>query len=133
MLCMSTQIIHAADLKSEKLLKSKIEETMQLLVKGNLNTGIRNLVPHTIRPKIHTDASINQLIKHRNKYNREFGRSLRFHLANTTRIGQSLVKFEYTEQLESKVLKWTFTAYKPREIWKILTFKWDDKIDGLFK
>ena len=62
-----------------------------------------------------------------------FGKPIGYELVSTERVGKSFVRYIYLQKFEKHALRWTFSYYRPKDVWLVNQFKFDDGIDGLYQ
>jgi hypothetical protein len=72
------------------------------------------------------------IIDQRKKIGGVIGKPIGVAFISECRRSEILVRLLYAEKREKNVMRWEFIFYKPRKVWTMASFHWDNNLQGLF-
>jgi hypothetical protein len=108
------------------------DAVMKELGSGNMKEGLTKLKPYTLVPQAEFEVQLNNLSMQMPIMNQRFGDAIGYEFISQDESGESIVKFTYIQKLEHHVTLWRFLFYKPKEVWLLNTWWFDDKIQQAF-
>ncbi|KXF81948.1 hypothetical protein [Enterovibrio coralii] len=124
--------IKVKTLPSYKAAKELSERIMQEVSKDNLEKGIRVMKPYMPISEAEFNAEIAQVAVQQPAINERFGKSIGYDFVSQQVLGDSLVQYAYLQKFERHVMVWRFIFYKPRDVWMLNTFDFNDQVKPLF-
>jgi hypothetical protein len=102
------------------------------VVAGDMD-GIATVVkPYWLFPEDELESVIAQTAQQRNLLANRLGKSLGFTLVRREIAADTFLRLVYVERFEHTGLRWMFTFYKAKDVWKFNGFSWDEEIARLF-
>jgi hypothetical protein len=102
------------------------------VVAGDMD-GIATVVkPYWLFPEDELESVVAQTAQQRNLLANRLGKSLGFTLVRREIAADTFLRLVYVERFENTGLRWMFTFYKAKDVWKFNGFAWDEEIAKLF-
>ena len=125
-------LAYGATLRNPEEAKELAEKVLSLAVVGDMD-GIASLVkPYWPFPEDELEALVAQTAQQRSLLAPRLGKSLGFTLVRREIAADTFLRLIYVERFENTGLRWLFTFYKVRDVWKFNSFAWDEEIAKLF-
>lgn len=125
-------LAEGATLRNPEEAKELTEKVLSRVIVGDLD-GIATIVkPYWPFPEEELETLVAQTAQQRNQLARRLGKSLGFTLVRREVVADTFLRLVYVERCENTGLRWMFTFYKVRDVWKFNGFAWDEEIAKLF-
>ena len=125
-------LAYGATLRNPEEAKELAEKVLSLAVVGDMD-GIASLVkPYWPFPEDELETLVAQTAQQRTLLAHRLGRSVGFTLVRREVAADTFLRLVYVERFENTGLRWLFTFYKVRDVWKFNGFAWDEEIAKLF-
>jgi hypothetical protein len=108
------------------------DSVMKEVGSGNMKDGLVKLKPYTLVPQAEFEVQLNNLSMQMPIMNQRFGEATGYEFISQDTFGESIVKFTYIQKLEQHITVWRFLFYKPKEVWLLNTWWFDDKVQQVF-
>ena len=123
----------ASDLSSAAEAKALADSAMQLIVSDKINEAFDLLRAQWPIPSNEIDTIVLKTIQQRNLVEPRFGKTVGYAFVKEEKVSDFFVRYTFAEKHELHAIRWQFTFYKPRAVWKVNAVYWDDNIADLFK
>jgi hypothetical protein len=125
-------LAYGATLRNPEEAKELAEKVLSRAVVGDMN-GIATVVkPYWPFPEDELEALVAQTAQQRHLLANRLGKSVGFTLVRREVAADTFLRLVYVERFENTGLRWMFTFYKVRDVWKFNGFAWDEEIAKLF-
>ena len=125
-------LAYGATLRNPEEAKELAEKVLSRAVAGDMD-GIATIVkPYWPFPEDELEALVAQTAQQRSLLAPRLGKSLGFTLVRREIAADTFLRLIYVERFENTALRWLFTFYKVREVWKFNGFAWDEELAKLF-
>ena len=125
-------LAYGATLRNPEEAKELAEKVLSRAVAGDMD-GIATVVkPYWPFPEDELEALVAQTAQQRSLLAPRLGKSLGFTLVRREIAADTFLRLIYVERFENTGLRWLFTFYKVRDVWKFNSFAWDEEIAKLF-
>jgi len=125
-------LAYGATLRNPEEAKELAEKVLARAVAGDMD-GIATIVkPYWPFPEDELEALVAQTAQQRSLLAPRLGKSLGFTLVRREIAADTFLRLIYVERFENTGLRWLFTFYKVRDVWKFNSFAWDEEIAKLF-
>ena len=125
-------LAYGATLRNPEEAKELAEKVLSRAVAGDMD-GITTVVkPYWPFPEDELEALVAQTAQQRSLLAPRLGKSLGFTLVRREIAADTFLRLVYVERFENTGLRWLFTFYKVRDVWKFNGFAWDEEIAKLF-
>ena len=123
---------YGATLKHAEEAKELAEKVLTRVVVGDME-GITTVVkPYWSFPEDELDALVTQTAQQRRLLANRLGKSIGFTFVRREVAADTFLRLIYIERCEHTGLRWLFTFYKVKDVWKFHGFAWDEEIAKLF-
>jgi len=132
--CLVSASLFAQDsgFNSKREVREFCEAVLRNMANGKFEAGFNLLRAHWLFPKEEIDSvereTNNQLTTITNRY----GEPIDYAFIKEEQAGEVAVRYIYAVTYAKHLIRWLFTFYKPKEIWFLNSFNWDDAIEKLF-
>jgi hypothetical protein len=123
----------APDLSSAAEAKALADSAMQLIVSDKVNEAFDLLKTQWPLPSNEIDAIVLKTIQQRNVVEPRFGKTIGYVFIKEEKVSDLFVRYTFAEKHELHAIRWQFTFYKPKAVWKVNAVYWDDNMAELFK
>ena len=125
-------LAYGATLRNPEEAKELAEKVLARAVVGDMD-GVATVVkPYWPFPEDELEALVAQTTQQRNLLANRLGKSLGFTLVRREVAAETFLRLVYVERFENTGLRWMFTFYKVKDVWKFNGFAWDEEIAKLF-
>lgn len=125
-------LAYGATLRNPEEAKELAEKVLSRAVVGDMN-GIATVVkPYWPFPEDELEALVAQTAQQRHLLANRLGKSVGFTFVRREVAADTFLRLVYVERFENTGLRWMFTFYKVRDVWKFNGFAWDEEIAKLF-
>ena len=125
-------LAYGATLRNPEEAKELAEKVLSRAVAGDMD-GITTVVkPYWPFPEDELEALVAQTAQQRSLLANRLGKSVGFTLVRREVAADTFLRLVYVERFENTGLRWMFTFYKVRDVWKFNGFAWDEEIAKLF-
>ncbi len=125
-------LAYGATLRNPEEAKELAEKVLSRAIAGDMD-GIATIVkPYWPFPEDELETLVTQTAQQRNLLANRLGKSVGFTLVRREVAADTFLRLVYVERFENTGLRWTFTFYKVRDVWKFNGFAWDEEIAKLF-
>src|SRR5919109_4711302 len=125
-------LAYAATLRNTEEAKELAEKVLSRTVVGDID-GIATVVkPYWPFPEDELETLVAQTAQQRNLLAPRLGKSVGFTFVRREVAADTFLRLVYIERFENTGLRWMFTFYKVRDVWKFNGFAWDEEIAKLF-
>jgi len=125
-------LAYGASLKNMEETKELAEKVLARVVVGDMDGVVTVVKPYWPFPDDELEALVAQTVQQRHLLANRLGKSLGFTLVRREVAADTFLRFVYVEKCENTGLRWMFTFYKVRDVWKFNGFTWDEEISKLF-
>ena len=125
-------LAYGASLKNMEETKELAEKVLARVVVGDMDGVVTVVKPYWPFPDDELEALVAQTVRQRHLLANRLGKSLGFTLVRREVAADTFLRFVYVEKCENTGLRWMFTFYKGRDVWKFNGFTWDEEIAKLF-
>lgn len=130
---MFSSISSAATLKDKEEAKDLVQSIMELVGKGQVESGLKLAKPYLIIPDHEFEGVLNTLRLQAPAIEQRFGKTLGMEFSQIQEVGESLMLVMYIQKFEKHMMRWKFYFYKPKDGWVLNTFNTDDQIQLMFQ
>lgn len=132
LLVMLLAVAYAATLRNAEEAKELAEKVLTRAVVGDLE-GITTVVkPYWSFSEDELAALVTQTAQQRRLLADRLGKSIGFTFVRRELAADTFLRLIYIERCEHTGLRWLFTFYKVKDVWKFHGFAWDEEIAQLF-
>jgi hypothetical protein len=132
LLLTTMSLAYGATLRNPEEAKELAEKVLARAVVGDMD-GIATVVkPYWPFPEDELEALVAQTAQQRSLLAKRLGKSLGFTLVRREVAADTFLRLIYVERFDNTGLRWMFTFYKVRDVWKFNGFAWDEEIARLF-
>src|SRR5262245_51067804 len=125
-------VAYGATLKNAEEAKELAEKVLARVVVGDIE-GIATVVkPYWSFPEDELAALVAETAQQRPLLANRLGKSLGFTFVRREVAADTFLRLIYIERCEHTGLRWLFTFYKLKDVWKFHGFTWDEEIARLF-
>ena len=125
-------LAYGAILRNPEEAKELAEKVLSRAVVGDMD-GIATVVkPYWPFPEDELETLVAQTAQQRNLLATRLGKSIGFTLVRREIAADTFLRLVYVERFENTGLRWMFTFYKVKDVWKFNSFAWDEEIAKLF-
>ncbi len=125
-------LAYGATLRNPEEAKELAEKVLSRAVAGDMD-GITTVVkPYWPFSEDELEALVAQTAQQRSLLANRLGKSVGFTLVRREVAADTFLRLVYVERFENTGLRWMFTFYKVRDVWKFNGFAWDEEIAKLF-
>jgi hypothetical protein len=125
-------LAYGATLKNAEEAKELAEKVLARVVVGDMD-GVATVVkPYWSFPEDELEALVTQTAQQRNLLANRLGKSIGFTFVRREVAADTFLRLIYVERCENTGLRWLFTFYKVKDVWKFHGFAWDEEITKLF-
>jgi len=132
LLLMMPGLAYGATLRNTEEAKELAEKVLSRAVIGDMDGIVTVVKPYWPFPEDELEALVSQTSQQRNILATRLGKSLGFALVRRETAAETLLRLTYIEKFEHTGLRWMFTFYKVKDVWKFNGFAWDEEITKLF-
>src|SRR5215470_457464 len=125
-------LAYGATLRNVEAAKELAEKVLSRAAVGDMDGIVTVVKPYWPFPEDELEALVSQTAQQRNMLATRLGKSLGFALVRRETASETLLRLIYVEKFENTGLRWMFTFYKVRDVWKFNSFTWDEEIAKLF-
>ena len=125
-------LAYGATLRNVEAAKELAEKVLSRAAAGDMDGIVTVVKPYWPFPEDELEALVLQTSQQRNMLATRLGKSLGFALVRRETAAETLLRLTYVEKFENTGLRWMFTFYKVRDVWKFNSFTWDEEIAKLF-
>ena len=125
-------LAHGATLRNAEEAKELAEKVLSRAVVGDMDGIVTVVKPYWPFPEDELEALVAQTSQQRTMLATRLGKSLGFALVRRETAVETLLRLTYVEKFENTGLRWMFTFYKVKDVWKFNGFVWDEEIAKLF-
>ena len=109
------------------------DRIMKAIADGRAREALAMLKPHTIAADAQFDAMVEQIEQQKSVVASRFGESLGYELLRNDTIGDSLTRPVFLHRFERSAMIWLFTWYRGNEGWVLISAKFADDANLLFR
>ena len=125
-------VAYGATLKHAEEAKELAEKVLTRVVVGDIE-GIATVVkPYWSFSEDELEALVTQTAQQRHLLAHRLGKSIGFTFVRRELAADTFLRLIYIERCEHTGLRWLFTFYKVKDVWKFHGFAWDEEIAQLF-
>jgi len=125
-------LAYGATLRNPEEAKELAEKVLSRAVAGDMD-GIATIVkPYWPFSEDELEALVAQTAQQRSLLAPRLGKRLGFTLVRREIAADTFLRLVYVERFDNTGLRWRFSFYKVREVWKFNGFAWDEEIAKLF-
>ena len=130
----SAQIL-AAPLKPEPVVEPRQlgDAAMKFVAADDMKGLFAFITKHMPMDRAELNKLRDSSIEQRRKIPGVLGKPLGFAFIRECRLSDILVRVDYVEKREKNVIRWQFIFYRARNVWSMVSFKWDDNVNLLFE
>jgi len=132
LLLMMLAVAHGAALKNAEEAKELAEKVLTRVVVGDMESITTVVKPYWSFPEDELDALVTQTAQQRRLLANRLGKSIGFTFVRREVAADTFLRLIYIERCEHTGLRWLFTFYKVKDVWKFHDFAWDEEIAKLF-
>jgi hypothetical protein len=125
-------LAYGATLRNPEEAKELAEKVLARVVVGELDGVVTVLKPYWPFPDDELETLVAQTAQQRRLLANRLGKSLGFILVRREVAADTFLRLVYVERCENTGLRWLFTFYKVKDVWKFNGFAWDEEIAQLF-
>ena len=125
-------LAYGATLRNVEAAKELAEKVLSRAAVGDMDGIVTVVKPYWPFPEDELEALVSQTSQQRNMLATRLGKSLSFALVRRETAVETLLRLTYVEKFENTGLRWMFTFYKVKDVWKFNGFVWDEEIAKLF-
>jgi len=125
-------LAYGATLRNPEEAKELAEKVLARVVVGELDGVVTVLKPYWPFPDDELETLVAQTAQQRRLLANRLGKSLGFTLVRREVAADTFLRLVYVERCENTGLRWLFTFYKVKDVWKFNGFAWDEEIAQLF-
>ena len=125
-------LAYGATLRNPEEAKELAEKILSRAGVGDMD-GIATVVkPHWPFPEDELETLVAQTAQQRALLAPRLGKSVGFTFVRREVAADIFLRLVYVERFENTGLRWMFTFYKVKDVWKFNGFTWDEEIAKLF-
>ena len=125
-------LAYGATLRNPEEAKELAEKVLARVGVGDLDGVVTVLKPYWPFPDDELETLVAQTAQQRRLLANRLGKSLGFILVRREVAADTFLRLVYVERCENTGLRWLFTFYKVKDVWKFNGFAWDEEIAQLF-
>jgi hypothetical protein len=125
-------LAYGATLRNPEEAKELAEKVLARVGVGDLDGVVTVLKPYWPFPDDELETLVAQTAQQRRLLANRLGKSLGFTLVRREVAADIFLRLVYIERGENTGLRWLFTFYKVKDVWKFNGFAWDEEIAKLF-
>ena len=125
-------LAYGATLRNPEEAKELAEKVLARVGVGDLDGVVTVLKPYWPFPDDELETLVAQTAQQRRLLANRLGKSLGFTLVRREVAADIFLRLVYVERCENTGLRWLFTFYKVKDVWKFNGFAWDEEIAKLF-
>jgi len=125
-------LAYGATLRNPEEAKELAEKVLARVVVGELDGVVTVLKPYWPFPDDELETLVAQTAQQRRLLANRLRKSLGFTLVRREVAADTFLRLVYVERCENTGLRWLFTFYKVKDVWKFNGFAWDEEIAQLF-
>lgn len=125
-------LAYGATLRNAEEAKELAEKVLSRAVVGDMDGIVTVVKPYWPFPEDELEALAAQTSQQRNMLANRLGKSLGFALVRRETAAETFLRLIYVEKFENTGLRWMFTFYKVKDVWKFNSFTWDEEVAKLF-
>ncbi|WP_310447107.1 hypothetical protein [Thiobacillus sp.] len=126
------ETVKAETLPTLTAAKAITDKAMTMIAGNDLEGGLKLLKPYLVIPAAEFDVMLGQATMQQPAISQRFGKSVGKEFIREDMVGDSLVRFIFTQKFEKTVVRWLFFYYKSPSGWVLNTFTYDDSFQLLF-
>lgn len=132
LLLTTMSLAYGATVRNPEEAKELAEKVLTRAVVGDMD-GIATVVkPYWPFPEDELETLVAQTAQQRSLLAKRLGKSLGFTLVRREVAADTFLRLIYVERFDNTGLRWMFTFYKVKDVWKFNGFAWDAEIAKLF-
>jgi hypothetical protein len=125
-------LAYGATLRNPEEAKELAEKILSRAAVGDMD-GIATVVkPYWPFPEDELETLVAQTAQQRTLLANRLGKSVGFTFVRREIAAETFLRLVYVERFENTGMRWMFTFYKIRNVWKFNGFAWDEEIAKLF-
>jgi hypothetical protein len=132
LLLTTLSLAYGATLRHPEDAKELAEKVLSRAVAGDIDGMGTMIKPYWPFPEDELETVVAQTAQQRNLLAHRLGKSLGFTLVRREVVADTFLRLVYVERFENTGLRWMFTFYKAKDVWKFNGFTWDEEIARLF-
>jgi len=125
-------LAYGAILRNPEEAKELAEKVLSRAMAGDMAGIITVVKPYWPFPEDELETLVAQTAQQRSLLANRLGKSVGFTLVRREVAADTFLRLVYVERFENTGLRWMFTFYKVRDVWKFNSFAWDEEIAKLF-
>jgi hypothetical protein len=125
-------VADGATLKNMEEAKELAEKVLTRVVAGNIEGIATAVKPYWSFSEDELEALVTQTAQQRLLVVNRLGKSIGFTFVRRELAADTFLRLIYIERCEHTGLRWLFTFYKVKDVWKFHGFAWDEEIAQLF-
>jgi hypothetical protein len=125
-------LAYGATLRHPEEAKELAEKVLSRAAVGDMDGIVTVVKPYWPFPEDELETLVAQTAQQRNLLAKRLGKSLGFTLVRREVAADTFLRLVYVERFDNTGLRWMFTFYKVRDVWKFNGFAWDEEITKLF-
>jgi hypothetical protein len=125
-------LAYGATLRNPEEAKELSEKVLSRAVVGDMDGIVTVVKPYWPFPEDELETLVVHTAQQRNLLATRLGKSLGFTLVRREIAADTFLRLVYVERFENTGLRWMFTFYKVKDVWKFHSFAWDEEITKLF-
>ena len=133
LLMLSPQLQAAEVLNNETEVKQLTENVMQKVSENLWKEALLLLRPYSLNPVAEFDSEVGQVELQIPVINQRFGSAINYDFVKREAVGDSLLRYVYLQKFEKHVMSWHFIFYKPKDVWQLDAWSFDDNVESLFQ
>ena len=122
----------SATLRNPEEAKELAEKVLSRAAVGDMDGMATVVKPYWPFPEDELEVLMAQMAQQRNLLAPRLGKSVGFTFVRREAAADTFIRLVYVERFENTGLRWMFTFYKVKDVWKFNGFSWDEDIAKLF-
>jgi hypothetical protein len=132
LLVLGSSAASAQSLHNEEEARALAQSVMEEVAAGRVVKGLERLRPYNVYPKQEFDAMLAKTQEQLPAMDQRFGASIGWDFVTVEKVGETMRQFVFLQKFERHVMVWRFIFYRPRDLWMLNTFYFDDRVQLLF-
>jgi len=108
------------------------DQIMALVVKGDIEGGLRLAKPYLVIPESEVDTLIGQTKMQLPALEMRFGKPVGVEYIGQDKVGEHVMRIVQICRYEKHLMRWNFYFYRTPTGWVLNAFHFDDKLQALF-
>jgi hypothetical protein len=128
----SSCLAQAKEIKNQTEARDLTKKFMSLVSLGQIDAAFAEVKDLVVIPQAELEVLSQKIKSQMPLYLSRYGKSVGSEFISEAKTGDSLYKVVYIQKFDKHIIRWQFIYYKPKAMWILNSFKFDDDISGVF-